>query len=146
MNIVELYINGNAVEGLENLYSANNVITGKITFNATISEKGIGKLSDGYHTFDSLYHQRAVLFAALVNQNSSLSWKSWKHSDGLKCFDSDDWFIVGIDTPDGPYTYHYTKEYWDMFKCKELDKGKEWDGHTEEDVTRLLSLYPTEVN
>lgn len=51
-----------------------------------------------------------------------------------------EWFIVGIDTPQGSYTYHYSKEYWDYFKCKELDCGKEWDGHTEEDVTRLLSL------
>ena len=49
-------------------------------------------------------------------------------------------FIVGIDTPKGSYTYHYHKKYWDMFKCQELEYGKEWDGHTEEDVTRLLSL------
>lgn len=27
-----------------------------------------------------------------------------------------------------------------MFDCQELECGKEWDGHTEEDVTRLLSL------
>ena len=27
-----------------------------------------------------------------------------------------------------------------MFKCKELECGKHWDGHTEKDVIRLLSL------
>lgn len=101
----------------------------------------IGEMSDGYHTFNQLYHQRAVLFAALVNQNREKSWKSFKHSDGKYCFDSDgEWFVVGIDTPKGSYTYHYEKKYWDMFECKELECGKEWDGHTEEDVTRLLSL------
>ena len=100
-----------------------------------------GEISDGYHTFNQLYHQRAILFATIVNQNVDISWKSYKHSDGKYCFDSNgEWFIVGIDTPEGSYTYHYSKEYWDYFKCKELDCGKEWDGHTEEDVTRLLSL------
>jgi hypothetical protein len=27
-----------------------------------------------------------------------------------------------------------------LFDCVELERGKHWDGHTEEDVTRLLSL------
>jgi len=103
----------------------------------------IGEFSDGYHTFNQLYHQRAVLFATIVNLNKDISWKSWKHEDGKYCFDSNgEWFIVGVDTPEGSYTYHYSKEYWDMFKCKELECGKHWDGHTEEDVTRLLSLNP----
>lgn len=101
----------------------------------------MGEVSDGYHTFNQLYHQRAVLFATIVNQNKDKSWKSFKHSDGNYCFDSNgEWFIVGIDTPQGSYTYHYAKKYWDMFDCQELECGKEWDGHTEEDVTRLLSL------
>lgn len=100
-----------------------------------------GELSDGYHTFNQLYHQRAVLFATIVNQNKDKAWKSFKHSDGHYCFDKNgEWFIVGVDTPQGSYTYHYSKEYWDMFECQELEYGKEWDGHTEEDVTRLLSL------
>lgn len=100
-----------------------------------------GEISDGYHTFNQLYHQRAILFATIVNQNIDIAWKSYKHSDEKYCFDRNgEWFIVGIDTPQGSYTYHYSKEYWDYFKCKELDCGKEWDGHTEEDVTRLLSL------
>lgn len=101
----------------------------------------IGEISDGYHTFNQLYYQRAVLFATIVNQNKNNAWKSFKHSDGKYCFDSNgEWFIVGVDTPEGSYTYHYEKKYWDMFDCKELECGKEWDGHTEEDVTRLLSL------
>lgn len=103
----------------------------------------MGEVSDGYHTFNQLYHQRAVLFATIVNQNKDKAWKSWKHEDGKFCFDKGgEWFIVGIDTPEGSYTYHYEQTYWDMFDCEELDRGKHWDGHTEEDVTRLLSLPP----
>ena len=101
--------------------------------------KDVGKLSDGYHTFDGLYAQRRVLFATLCNLFKNSSWKSKKHSDGELCFGGD-WFVVGIDTPEGSYTYHYRMEYWKMFKCPELELGKEWDGHTEDDVTRLLSL------
>ena len=106
-----------------------------------IDSEDMGEVSDGYHTFNQLYRQRAVLFATIVNSNKDRAWKSFKHSDGKYCFDSNgEWFIVGVDTPEGSYTYHYSKEYWGMFKCKELERGKEWDGHTEEDVTRLLSL------
>lgn len=102
----------------------------------------IGELSDGYHTFNSLYHQRAILFAALVDAYSTLAWKSKKHEDGNYCFDcGGKWFIVGIATPKGSYTYHYeTDKYWDMFNCEELDKAPHWDGHTDADVERLLTL------
>lgn len=98
-----------------------------------------GELSDGYHTFNDLYYQRCILFATLVNQNKKTSWKSYKHEDGELCFGGG-WFIVGIDTPQGSYTYHYENKYWDLFQCKELECSKHWDGHTSKDVDRLLSI------
>ena len=105
-----------------------------------------GNLSDGYHTYNDLYYQRCVLFATICNLNKNISWKSKKHNDGKKCFNSDEWFIVGIDTPKGSYTYHYEIKYWDMFEVQELEKGKFWDGHTEKDVTRLLSLIDNNIS
>lgn len=104
-----------------------------------ISEQDIGEFSDGYHTFNSLYRQRMILFAALVNTFSTLAWKSRKHFDGEKPFGGG-WFIVGIDTPKGQYTYHYKNEDWDLFHCKEVNMAPEWDGHTDRDVDRVLSL------
>ena len=104
-----------------------------------IPDTGIGDLSDGYHTFNGLYYQRMILFAALVSAYKDRAWKSWKHEDGEPCFGGG-WFIVGIDTPDGSYTYHYEEKDWPIFDCEELPVAKHWDGHTEEDVTRLLSL------
>ena len=98
-----------------------------------------GTLSDGYHTFNELYEQRMYLFATIVNQNKDKSWKSFKHEDGKLCFDGD-WFVVGIDTPKGSYTYHYENKYWSLFDCQELEVAKHWDGHTSKDVSRLLSL------
>ena len=99
----------------------------------------IDDLSDGFHTFRQLYYQRMMLFATIVKQNHDKAWKSLRHEDGELCFGGG-WFIVGIDTPEGSYTYHYENKYFDLFDCEILDYGKHWDGHTEKDVTRLLSL------
>jgi len=100
----------------------------------------IGELSDGFHTFNSLYEQRMILFAALVKAYKDKAWKSYRHEDGEYCFGGG-WFVVGIDTPEGSYTYHYENKYWDMFDCVDLPRAKHWDGHTENDAeTRLMSL------
>ena len=102
----------------------------------------IGEVSDGFHTFNSLYEQRMILFAALVKVYKDKSWKSDRHEDGEYCFGGG-WFIVGIDTPEGSYTYHYKNEYWDLFDCIILPRAKHWDGHTEADAeVRLMSLKP----
>ena len=102
--------------------------------------KDIGELSDGFHTFNSLYEQRMILFAALVRAYKEKAWKSYRHEDGEYCFGGG-WFIVGIDTPEGSYTYHYENKYWDKFDCIDLPRAKHWDGHTEADAeTRLMSL------
>lgn len=107
-----------------------------------IPETGIGDLSDGYHTFNGLYEQGMILFAALVKAYKGKAWKSYRHEDGEYCFGGG-WFIVGVDTPEGSYTYHYENKYWDMFDCVDLPRGKHWDGHTEADAeTRLMSLEP----
>jgi len=99
----------------------------------------IDDLSDGFHTFRQLYYQRMMLFATIVKQNKDKAWKSLRHEGGELCFGGG-WFIVGIDTPKGSYIYHYENKYFDLFDCEILDYGKHWDGHTEKDVTRLLSL------
>jgi len=98
-----------------------------------------GKVSDGYHTFDELYHHRAILFAVICNNNPELAWKSKLHDTGDMY---DGMFIVGIDTPKGQATYHYDIEpYWDIFNVKELDHAPKWDGHTSDDaIMRIASL------
>ena len=101
--------------------------------------KDIGDLSDGFHTFNQLYYQRMILFATIVKQNRDRAWKSLRHEDGELCFGGG-WFIVGVDTPEGSYTYHYETNFYSLFDCVELERAKHWDGHTEKDVTRLLSL------
>jgi hypothetical protein len=81
-----------------------------------------------------------ILFAALVKAYKDKAWKSYRHEDGEYCFGGG-WFIVGIDTPEGSYTYHYENKYWDMFDCIDIPRAKHWDGHTEADAeTRLMSL------
>jgi hypothetical protein len=97
---------------------------------AELASKSVvsGETSDGYHTFNELYHHRAVLFSVICNQNPNLAWKSKLHHDSTMY---DGMFIVGIDTPGGQATYHYDIDpYWDMFLVSELPNAPEWDGHT----------------
>lgn len=103
----------------------------------------VEKISDGYHTFADLYEQRLILSAALAKNNPH-AWKSKRHEDGSVPFGGG-WFIMGFDTDEGCYTYHYELKDWDLFQCKELDKGKPWDGHTSKDVRRLLSIPAADV-
>lgn len=100
-------------------------------------KEAIENFSDGYHTFKSLYYQRLILFSVVVKVFHG--WKSFNHEDGEPCFGGG-WFIVGVDTPEGSYTYHFKDEYWPMFDCEVLENGKHWDGHTDKDAYRLLSL------
>lgn len=96
------------------------------------------KISDGYHTFGELYYHRTILFSIICNQNKDKAWKSKLHSDNTMY---DDMFIVGINTPEGQYTYHCELKYWNLFNnIKELNNAPIWDGHKPSDITRLLSL------
>lgn len=98
-----------------------------------------GDLSDGYHSYNELYKHRMILFSIICNQNQEVAWKSRLHHDETM-FDIEDYFIVGIDTPQGQFTYHYQMKYWDLFDVKELKKAPEYDGHTPDDIDRLYSL------
>jgi len=97
----------------------------------------IGDISDGFHTFNELYEHRMILFAVICNNHKELAWKSWKHDDNTMF---DDYFIVGITTPEGDYSYHYHKDNWDKFNVKELKTAPKWDGHQSSDVNRLFSI------
>ena len=102
-----------------------------------------GETSDGYHTFNELYHHRAVLFSVIVKTFPDKAWKSKQHNDGTMY---DGMFIVGIDTPEGQATYHYDIDpYWDMFECRELVRAPEWDGHTPaQAIERIRKLEPVQ--
>ncbi len=96
----------------------------------------IGEFSDGYHTFNELYHHRAVLFSVICNMMPEKAWKSKLHDTGDMY---DGMFIVGIETEQGQATYHYDIEpYWDIFKVKELEKAPKWDGHTPSDAIERI--------
>jgi hypothetical protein len=101
--------------------------------------------SDGYHTFKELYEFRKIYNACLFNewtrQGKYLVCKSKKHSDGEDCFGGG-WFIVSATLPDGNISNHYEMKDWDLFKCREVEKAPEWDGHTAQDILiRLTNLF-----
>jgi len=115
-----------------------------VTYVFNVSHKG--EISDGYHTFDELYHHRMVLFSVICNSReyNSRAWKSKLHDDGTMY---DNYFIVGINTPKGQFTYHYHVDHWDKFNVDVLDKAPKWDGHNSEDIDdRLTSLLELGLN
>nr|DAK67518.1 MAG TPA: Protein of unknown function (DUF551) [Caudoviricetes sp.] len=142
MNVVEKasrkmrLIDANALIKEANAEGAYGYVDAEQIANAPTID--VEKISDGYHTFADLYEQRLILSAALAKNNPH-AWKSKRHEDGSDPFGGG-WFIMGFDTDEGCYTYHYELKDWDLFQCKELDKGKPWDGHTSKDVRRLLPI------
>lgn len=71
-----------------------------------------GLINDGSHSFNELYYHRMILFAVVCNKNKANAWKSKKHADGSMY---DNYFIVGIETPEGQYSYHYHIDNWNFF-------------------------------
>lgn len=107
-----------------------------------------GETSDGYHTFNELYHHRAVLFSVICNNHPHLAWKSKQHHNPDDEPMYEGMFVVGINTPTGQATYyHYIDPYWDMFHVQELEHAPEWDGHTPaQAIERIASLAPNGRN
>lgn len=127
-----------AVDNLDGTLTVDN-LTPEQAIVATLGSEVNGETSDGYHTFDELYHHRAVLFSVIVCDHRELAWKAKKHHDGTMY---DGMFIVGIETPKGQATYHYDIDpYWAMFDCEEREFAPEWDGHTPDDaISRIAEL------
>lgn len=106
---------------------------------AALDATDMGEVSDGYHTFNDLYAHRVRLFSTLMCAYPDQAWWSHQHHDGSKM---EGWILAGIDTPAGPVTYHLPVSEAAMLPIgTELERGKEWDGHTADDVLeRLKSL------
>ena len=98
-------------------------------------EDNCGNVSDGDHTFAELYRHRAVLTAALFNRCQLPMWKSKKHADGTMY---DGYFIVGIETPYGQATYHYSLDNWNLFHVIELERAPAWDGHSPDEALERI--------
>lgn len=105
----------------------------------------MGEVSDGYHTFNELYRYRMLYNAAFFNllaRNGQVEvCKSRRHSDGEKCFGSDDWFIVMAMLPTGQVSNHYESKYWDLFDVPERETAFEYDGHTPNEAADRLEQY-----
>lgn len=117
-------------------FMENDLLTNFIKEND--NAKSVGELSDGYHTFSELYHHRMILFSIICKTFKDKAWRSKLHDDGTMF---DDYFIVGIDTPCGQYSYHYHVRNWAFFEGIEiLEKAPPWDGHQPYDLYRLRKL------
>jgi len=104
----------------------------------------IGKISDGYHTFDELYEFRKLYNAAFFNgleHDTFNVHKSTKHFEGDECFGGG-WFIAVAVLPTGMISNHYEMKDWDLFHIPEVERSTiKFDGHTPKDVVARLTDY-----
>lgn len=108
--------------------------------NAMTKDPG-NNLYDGVHTMSELYFHRMFLFSTICKLASSegvFCFRSKLHDDGTMF---ENFFIVGIRTSKGDYSYHYHIKYWDYFDCcDELERAPKWDGVAADDLVRLYDL------
>lgn len=115
-----------------------NKLIQKASKDKMISVKDI---SDGHHTFKELYRQRMILFSVICSMFPELSWKSKKHFDEENDPMFNGCFIVGINTPQGPATYHFKMEFWSLFEVEEIERAPKYDLYSPDEVmTRIESL------
>ena len=97
--------------------------------NATIKNQFKGDqsndISDGSQAFGDLYFHRAVLFAALLKAYPDKSWRSKVQSDGHGL---PGYFLCGIQTPEGQYSYHYTLDQLDLIKRRPKEHAEVTEG------------------
>ncbi|MFC9432709.1 hypothetical protein [Nocardia sp. NPDC057030] len=99
-----------------------------------------GEMSDGYHTFNELYHHRmlynALLFNEWARQGLYDVHKARCHSDGSRAAG---WFVVVAQLPTGQISNHYPDRDWDRFAIPERPRAAEWDRHTPRQAAERLA-------
>jgi len=98
----------------------------------------MGKVSDGYHTFNELYEHRNLLFLNLAASNPEIAFKT-RLDDKKEKYGG--WFILGINTEYGQITYHLPEKYWEEARVKEMEYNYDYDGHTAYDVCHRLLFF-----
>ena len=100
-----------------------------------------GSTSDGFHTFDELYEQRAVLFAAFCRETGENVWRSRQHPVGGPPM-YPGMFIVGVHLPTGDISFHVEDKFWYLFVgARTLDHAPHFDGHTSADVLERIKDF-----
>jgi hypothetical protein len=96
----------------------------------------IGKVSDGYHTFDELYAHRCLLFIAFCINTTCWLKKGWKR-------DYPGWFLLFAELPTGQISYHIPEKYLGYVIKSGIEECNDyqWDGHTPQDVAKRLEKF-----
>jgi hypothetical protein len=110
-------------------------------------------LTDGFHSFKTLYDHRFALYVALCKKLKHMGmtgwtpggegvddqpWRSKTHSDGSEW---KGWFLLGIGKiPGNQITYHLPESRWEECSFAEtLEMAPGFDGHSGQEVLDRLS-------
>lgn len=107
-----------------------------------LNDDDVEKLTDGYHSYESLYDMRLAFTTLLAKVMPSRCYKSKLYSDGSIMFGGG-WFlfVCHLPTRAGVKTisFHYENRYWHRFNIKIRTRAEPYDGHTTDDVINSLS-------
>jgi len=95
----------------------------------SLMPKVTGETSDGYHTFNELYHHRCLLWINLCQMISDKCYLVKEHFEG--------WFLLGAETPNGQISYHCPNKFLPLVE-NIAEKKVEYDGHTPNDTLKRL--------
>lgn len=114
-----------------------------ILFREPAADEAMQRASDGFHTIHELYTHRRALTSVLATI-AAIDCDSWRskrhHPDDGDIFAG--YFLVGIELPGGPISYHYPVRDWDLFAAvPELEHAPKWDGHTADEVVARLDDF-----
>ena len=92
-------------------------------------------------TFERIYERRVKLLIVVCNKYPDICFKTRHHfnEEYDPMFNGD--FMIVINTPEGPVSYHIKLKYFEMFKIRELEHGPEYDGYSvKQGLFRLMSI------
>lgn len=91
-------------------------------------------------TIQELYDHRRAMVCVLATMAAvdNDSWRSkLHHPDDKPIFEGH--FVVGIELPSGPISYHFLLEWWDLFTAvPEREHAPKWDGLTPTETVKKL--------
>lgn len=90
----------------------------------------------------TFYAHRNALALALIEalREQYTCWKTRNHHHADNPIYAD-FFLVGIELPQGLVTYHVPNELWNDCRAVERQEAPPFDGHTPEDVVVRLLQY-----
>ena len=88
--------------------------------------------------WENMYYSRMLLFSVICKTYRQYAWRSKLRADGTEY---DNYFMAGITTPKGDFSYYFKIQDWVFFKdLPEKGYVPKWAEGNPEDLLSLLDI------